>query len=334
MRSTRRGAQPCCPGRSARRRRRPRSRSTVAGLSPVHHAERRLLPHRHRARRRRRSTPAPGSLACHGLVDRPFALTLRRAAGARQRRGDDHPAVRVQRGRRQPRRQRRVAGRAARGAARTGRRAGRRHADRRPLRRRLHGRVPDRAGDRRPRRPGRLRDERRAAAGRARLPGPARRRRPLRLRVGDEVARPRSSSRRGRTSTATGSRAAGRRKGRSRRRRASTCRASATRRSRAAGDRRRGVGARPRASPRVEVQIDDGDVAGVPSSATSPATTRGCSGVLAWDATPGDHVLRVRATDGDGDTQTDEIARRHPTAPPAGRAGTCASADRQQEEKP
>ena len=42
-------------------------------------------------------------------------------------------------------------------------------------------------------------DERRAAAGRARLPGPPRRRRAVRLRVGDEVARRHRARRRGRT---------------------------------------------------------------------------------------------------------------------------------------
>ena len=35
---------------------------------------------------------------------------------------------------------------------------------------------------------------------------------------------------------------------------------------------------------------------------------------LVWDATAGDHVVRVRATDGDGATQTEESHRRHPTA--------------------
>ena len=52
--------------------------------------------------------------------------------------------------------------------------------------------------------------------GRARLPGPAGRARPLRLRVGHQVARARSSSRRGTTSTATGSPGAGPRRARSR----------------------------------------------------------------------------------------------------------------------
>ena len=48
------------------------------------------------------------------------------------------------------------------------------------------------------------------------------------------------------------------------------------------------------------------------SSAPSRVTTRGCSGGYVWDATAGDHVVRVRATDGDGATQTDAVA---PPAP-------------------
>ena len=60
-----------------------------------------------------------------------------------------------------------------------------------------------------------LEDERRAAAADPRLPGPADRPGPVRLRVGDEVADASSSSRRSRRSTATGSRSAGRRRRRS-----------------------------------------------------------------------------------------------------------------------
>ena len=49
---------------------------TIAGSVAVHHADRRLLPHRHRARRRRRSTSARGSSSIKGMVDRPYSLTL------------------------------------------------------------------------------------------------------------------------------------------------------------------------------------------------------------------------------------------------------------------
>ena len=61
----------------------------------------------------------------------------------------------------------------------------------------------------------------------------------------------------------------------------------------------------------VEVQVDDGpwqmaELGRVPSENTWVQWR------LAWDATPGDHVVRVRATDGDGATQTEEIARPAP----------------------
>ena len=31
-----------------------------------------------------------------------------------------------------------------------------------------------------------------------------------------------------------------------------------------------------------------------------------------WDATPGEHTIQVRATDNDGQTQTDEVSRPDP----------------------
>ena len=75
--------------------------------------------------------------------------------------------------------------------------AARRRPDRRPFGRRLHRRLPDRRRARRSHRARGRRHERRAAAGQARLPGAAGDRRPVRLRVGDEVGdrargRPRS----------------------------------------------------------------------------------------------------------------------------------------------
>ena len=132
--------------------------------------------------------PDTWSLKVKGMVDQPLQLTLRRAPRDAADRGRRDAVVRLERGRRRPRRQRALAGRAAARPARPGRRAERRHPDRRPVRRRLHGRVPDRARDRGRDGAGRRRDERRAAAGGARLPGAAGRARPLRLRVGDQVA--------------------------------------------------------------------------------------------------------------------------------------------------
>jgi len=66
----------------------------------------------------------------------------------------------------------------------------------------------------------------------------------------------------------------------------------------------------------VEVQVDDGPwrearLGGVPSDDTWRQW------VLGWDAEPGRHVLRVRATDRTGQTQTDE--RRTPF--PSGATG-------------
>jgi hypothetical protein len=55
----------------------------------------------------------------------------------------------------------------------------------------------------------------------------------------------------------------------------------------------------------VEVRVDEGE--------WQPATLAEAIGDdawrqwhLTWDATPGRHVLEVRATDGDGETQTEE----------------------------
>jgi DMSO/TMAO reductase YedYZ molybdopterin-dependent catalytic subunit len=62
---------------------------------------------------------------------------------------------------------------------------------------------------------------------------------------------------------------------------------------------------------RVEVQVDDGpwvDATLGPTISTS--TWR--EWMVQWDAVPGDHLVRVRATDGTGETQTD---RRAPVEP-------------------
>ena len=44
-----------------------------------------------------------------------------------------------------------------------------------------------------------------------------------------------------------------------------------------------------------------------------------------WPATPGEHLLEVRATDRLGDVQTGRCATSPPTAPPATTAWTCGS---------
>lgn len=69
--------------------------------------------------------------------------------------------------------------------------------------------------------------------------------------------------------------------------------------------------AQPRGVERVEVQVDDGQWAEAElAEALDVDTWR--QWVYRWEAAAGDHTLRVRATDGDGDTQTEE---RRPPAP-------------------
>jgi len=61
----------------------------------------------------------------------------------------------------------------------------------------------------------------------------------------------------------------------------------------------------------VEVQVDEGGwVAAELSAPISDATW--VQFVHRWDASPGDHLLRVRAIDGDGEVQTDERTRPAP----------------------
>ena len=110
-----------------------------------------------------------------------------RAARAAARGERHHARVRLEQRRRRADRQRPVARLSDPRAARPSR------ADRRgrhgavALDRRLHGELADRGADRRPQRDPRGRHERRAAAGRARVPGADGRPRPVRLRVGDQV---------------------------------------------------------------------------------------------------------------------------------------------------
>ena len=156
---------------------------------PLHHTERRLLPHRHRPDRahgdRRGVAPAR---ARHGRA-RAHA-GLRSADGAPVDRARRHPRVRLERGRRRPDRQRPLDRGPARGPARRGR-----HRPRAPTQ--LVSTSDDgfTAGtpvaavtdgrDAHARR----RDERRAVADRARVPGAHGRARALRVRLGHEVGR-------------------------------------------------------------------------------------------------------------------------------------------------
>ena len=170
---------------------------------------------------------------------------------------------------------------------------------------RLHRRHPDRGRHRRPRRDAGVRDERRAAAGRPRLPGPDGRARPVRLRVGDQVARGPGADHLRRLRRRTGSSVAGPPRRRSRR-----CPGS-TRRSRSPGSRR--AGSRSPAWPGRSTAASSGSRSG---STAAPGTTARLAAVgsidtwrqwvYEWDAAPGQHTPRqVRATDGDGLIQTD-----------------------------
>lgn len=58
---------------------------------------------------------------------------------------------------------------------------------------------------------------------------------------------------------------------------------------------------------RVEVQVDDGEWQQCRLGDVASENTW-VQWLLEWDATPGDHVVTVRATDGDGVTQTGDIA--------------------------
>lgn len=69
--------------------------------------------------------------------------------------------------------------------------------------------------------------------------------------------------------------------------------------------------AQHRGISKVEVRVDDGAwvEARLGADVTEDAWRQW---VYEWDATPGDHTLQVRATDGNGDTQTDQVARPDP----------------------
>ncbi len=63
----------------------------------------------------------------------------------------------------------------------------------------------------------------------------------------------------------------------------------------------------PRGIERVEVQVDDADWQ-VCQLGEAASDNTWVQWRYEWDATPGDHVITIRATDGDGVTQTSEIA--------------------------
>jgi DMSO/TMAO reductase YedYZ molybdopterin-dependent catalytic subunit len=69
--------------------------------------------------------------------------------------------------------------------------------------------------------------------------------------------------------------------------------------------------AQRRGITRVEVRVDDGPwIEARLGSDVSNDTWR--QWLLEWQAEPGEHVIQVRATDGSGEVQTDEVARPDP----------------------
>ena len=177
-------------------------------------------------------------------------------------------------------------------------------AGRGPVGGRLDRRLPGGVRLRRPLHDGRARDERRAAARRARLPRSSGRPRPLRLRVGDQVARAHHPHDLGRLRRLLGA--------------------------------SRLVQARPiKVASRIDVPADLATVTRGPVTvagmAWAPGRGRGITRVqvrvdgagpwldteladalsedawrqwhLEWDASPGEHLLEVRATDRTGDVQ-------------------------------
>jgi hypothetical protein len=61
----------------------------------------------------------------------------------------------------------------------------------------------------------------------------------------------------------------------------------------------------------VEVQVDD--LAWTPAEISTPISdATWVQWLYRWGAAPGQHTLRVRATDGDGNVQTDQVTRPAP----------------------
>ena len=305
--------------------RRPRALPAGADLSrsvrrahPAVHHEPGLLPHRHRDHRSpgpARRLPARPSTGCStrprtytlrdlydrdDLIERDITLTCvsnevggdLAGIGAVARR----PAGRA------PARERHPAGELAAGL---------------PLGRRDDDRGADPLGARRRGRDAGHRDERRAAARRARLPGPDGHPRPLRLRVGLQVADPHRGDHLRRVRRLLGRAAAGRPRGRSRSPPGSTPRPRCARSPPAGGPSPASRGPRPAGIARVEVRVDDEDWAD--AGLAPPATpTCGGSGCCRDDFAPGRHTLTVRATTRTARSRPTTAPTRSPPAPAAG----------------
>ena len=136
-----------------------------------------------------------------------------------------------------------------------------------------------------------------------RLPGPPDRARAVRLRLGDEVAdRPRGHDL-GRLRRLLGARSAGPRKDRSSRSRASTRRRPA--RPCRARSPIAGVAWAPGSRHRRRSRSRSTTSGRRPRCRRPISDATWVQWVVQWDVTPGDHTIRVRATDGTGETQTE-----------------------------
>ena len=291
------------------------------GLTPLVIAQRRLLPDRHRAahagRRRRARGPcastawstARSTLTFDQLVELPLIERYVTIACVSNEVGGD------------------LIGNAKwTGVLLTdvlemaGVQAGR-DPDRAALRRRLGGRLPDRVGHgprAAARRADRREDERRAAAGGARVPGPAHRPGPVRLRVGDQVADRDRADDLGGVRLLLGAprlvqggpdphpvpdRPA---QGQHRLERRPDVQVAGV------------AWAMDRGVSKVEVRVDDG-----PWEPATLATPIGPQTWVqwrhAWTSAPGRHAFAVRATDGAGVVQEDRVTppgpRRRPRLP-------------------
>ena len=189
-------------------------------------------------------------------------------------------------------------------------------------RRRLDLRDPAGGADRRPQRDARRRDERRAAADRARLPGAHDRARALRLRLGDQVGRRHGGHQVRRLLGVLDRARAGREQGPVKMSsridvprsgdEVAAGEVPVRRRRLGAAHRHRGRGGRGRRRR----------LADRPSSAGCPNVDTWVQWAATVDVEPGDHTLRVRATDADGNVQTGVEPTCSPTAPPAGTPST------------
>ncbi len=163
--------------------------------------------------------------------------------------------------------------------------------------------TPARRPHRRPQRAARDRDERRAAALRARLPRARRRARALRLRLGDQVGdRAQGDDVCRRRGLLDAARLVGDRD-RSRPRRASTSPRPAPSSRRAPSPSPASRGRSTRASPRWRCRSTSGRGPQARLAADASIDTWR-QWVYEWDATPGSHDIRVRAYDAKGQVQS------------------------------